>query len=126
MALFPLLISAAMTVRFSPVILGVSFALTALITLFHPIYKHMRGLWMFLFTFIFSIPLNIRVITKVEEWVPDDSELLRWLLIFTLFCILVCIEEIAAGVIFKAVSYMFIRKPAKDRKVQRMSEIKNG
>lgn len=111
MTVFPLLMSVMMTVRFSPVILAVSFAVTLLVTLLHPAYRNRRGVWMFLFVFVFSVPLNVRLLSEIDEWLVYDNVLFKCLSVFVAYSILVSLEEIAAGIIFKTVMQMLYRKP---------------
>lgn len=111
MTVFPLLMSVMMTVCFSPVILAVSFAVTLLVTLLHPAYRNRRGVWMFLFVFVFSVPLNVRLLSEIDEWLVYDNVLFKCLSVFVAYSILVSLEEIAAGIIFKTVMQMLYRKP---------------
>ena len=110
MTLLPLMVSTAMTVHFLPAVLAVAFVLTALVTLFHPAYRNHRGLWMFLFTFIFTVPLNIRVISKITELIFENDTVLKCVSAFVLYCTFVSLEEIVVGVIIKALRYRHFRK----------------
>lgn len=68
-----------------------------------PLCKKRENLWMFVFSTVSLLPVNIRVSISVSQWMEDelymDSPFLKVIIILIAFHVLFCLEQIILGVI---------------------------